>query len=486
MKFKIKERFNSFINNSKDYPLLVGFVSGFYPMVFLCSNNYEAINSFSHLLFFIFIFLFVPVIGTFFLYKIFNYFPRLKPFKKHLLFIIIIEVTSLFLSQVYYLTIKKKLLLLLLIIAVFLSFKLYNSYKKIIVFIFFLSIIPLLKCVNIILYKQFNDTLSWTKQSDTIEKVKFVKTPNIYFLEPDGYAGKEAMNGKPYNYKDTIYDWLESKAFTLYKKAKSNYPATLASNASMFAMKHHYLNKILSSPFEMQDARSIILGNNPVVNIFKNNNYKTFFIVEDGYFQQSFQKENYDYYNIKNSEIPFFSNDNNAKKDVYKDLKKYLEANVSPNNPKFYFVEKLSPHHIDCNGSGVEKERKEYFKNLEIANIWIKNTVALIEKHDPSGIILIASDHGGWVGIENFNKMFMTTDDKLLKSIFNNLIAIKWNDNKHNEYDKNLKTNVNIFRILFSYLSENKNLLENLESDSSYTIRQEGMFTKKGVKVNFK
>lgn len=485
MKFNIKERFNDFLTNSKDYPLLVGFISGFYPMVFFYSNNYESINSFQHLLFFSFLFLVVPAIGTYGFYKIFSYFPKLNPYKRHLLFVVIIEVTAIFLSQVYFLTIKKKLLLLLLLVVVFSSLRLYNSYKKIVFFVVLLSLIPFVKCINIIAYKQFVDTLSWTKQADAIEKTKFVKSPNIYFLEPDGYAGKEAMLKAPYSYKDTIYDWLESKSFTLYKDTKSNYPASLASNASMFAMKHHYLSKILSSPFEMQDARRIILGNSSVVKIFKNNDYKTFFIVEDGYFQQSFQKINYDFYNIQNSEIPFFSNDNNAKKDVYKDLKKYIESDSEKGKPKFYFVEKLFPHHIDCDGSGVENERRIYLKRVEIANVWLKKTIDLIEKNDPSGIIIIAADHGGWVGIENIDEMFLTKDKKLIRSIFSNLVAIKWNDNKHLEYDKELKSNVNIFRVMFSYLSEDKILLKHLEEDSSYTIRQDGIFSRKGIKVDY-
>ncbi|NDP28678.1 MAG: hypothetical protein GZ087_14840 [Flavobacterium sp.] len=485
MKFSIKEKFNDFFNNAEDYPMLVGFFSGFYPLVFFYSNNYESINSFQHLLFFSFLFLVVPTFGTYFIYKLFCYFPKLNPYKRHLLFIVIIEITAIFLSQVYFLTLRKKLLLLLLLIAIFSSLKLFNSYKKIVLFVVLLSVIPFVKCLQILAYKLFVDTLSWTKQADTISKVKFGKSPNIYFLEPDGYAGKEAMQDTPYNYKDTIYDWLESNSFTLYKNTRSNYPASLASNASMFAMKHHYLKSIPSSPFEMEDSRSIILGNNPVVSIFKSNNYKTFFIVEDGYFQQSFQKGNYDYYNINNSEIPFFSNDNNAKKDVYEDLKKCVENDKNKNIPKFYFIEKLLPHHIHFDGTGKENERKVYLKRIEIANVWLRKTIDLIVKNDPSGIIIIAADHGGWVGIEDVNQMFATKDNKLIKSIFSNLIAIKWNDDNHIDYDKRLKSNVNIFRILFSYLSEDKTLLKHLEEDSSYTIRQEGMFTKKGVKVDF-
>lgn len=484
MKFGIKEKFNDFLSNSKDYPLLVGFMSGFYPLVFYYSNNYEYINSFKHLLFFVFLFLIVPAIGTSVLYKIFDSIPKLNPYKKHVLFVVIIEVTALFLSQAYYLTIKKKLLLLLLIIVIFLSLRFYGFYKRIVVFILFLSLMPFVKCLYIVGYKQVVDTLSWTKQSDSIGKTKFVKRPNIYFLEPDGYTGKETMQEAPYNYNDSIYDWLESKSFTVYKNTRSNYPASLASNASMFTMKHHRLGKIPSSSFEMQDARKIILGNNIVVDIFKNNNYKTFFIVEDGYFHVSFQKGNYDYYNINQSEISFFGNIN-AEKDVYADLKNFMENDKEKDRPKFYFIERLFPHHIEFDGSGVENERSVYLNRVEVANRWLKKTIDLIEKKDSSGIIIIAADHGGWVGIENREHMLSTYDKKLLRSIFSNLLAIKWNDNKHIEYDEKLKSNVNIFRILFSYLSEDKALLNYLEEDGSYDIRQDGMFSKKGVKVDY-
>lgn len=481
----IKDKIIIFFNNSKDYPFLVGFFSGFYPLVFFYSNNYESINSLKHFIFFVFLFLLLPSIVAFVLYKVFSNFKNTKPFKKHLLFVFIIEVTAIFMSQVYYITIKKKMLLLLFIFIVLLSIKIYDSYKKVVFFIMLLSILPFLKCLYIFGYKQINDTQKWMIQEDKILSVKFLKKPNVYFLEPDGYAGKESMIDLPYNYKDTIYDWLEYNSFTLYKNTRSNYPASLASNASMFAMKHHYLENIPSSPFEMQDSRAIIVGDNPVVTIFKNNNYQTFFIVEDGYFQQSFKKGHYDFYNIQDSEIPFFSNDNNAKKDVYIDLKIFLENAIPSDQSKFFFIEKLLPHHIHFDGTGVENERKEYLRKIEITNLWLKKTIDLINKNDPNAMIIISSDHGGWVGIEDIKEMFSTHDIKKLKSIFGNLLAIKWNNSSHTEYDKDLKTNVNIFRILFSYLSENKKLLEQLEDDSSYIIRQDGMFSRKAVLVDF-
>lgn len=468
MKINIKEKFNDFLNNSKDYPLLVGFIAGFYPIVFYCSNNYESVNSYQHLLFFSFLFLLVPAISTYVLYKILNYFPKLRPYKRHLLFVLVIEIMAIFLSQVYFFTIKKKLLLGLLIILCFLSLKAYKYYKKALLFVVLLSVIPFSKCIYIIIYKNCTDTTVWMKQPDAIESVKFVKKPNIYFIEPDGYAGKNVMEQSPYSYKNTMYKYLEANDFTLYKNTVSNYPATLPSNASMFCMKHHFMKKIVSNNFEMEDAREIIVGNNPVISILKNNGYKTLFIVNDEYFQQSLKKMNYDYFNIKNSEIPYFVNGIEVSKDVSADFKHALQLKEFNNQPKFYFIERMLPHHVEFKNAGKDIEKKRYLNKIEKANLFLKETINLINKKDPSAIIIIASDHGGWVGIESLKEMLQMKDKKMLNSIFGNLIAIKWNDNKHFQYDAKLKSNVNLFRILFSYLSEDKKLLLNVEKDMSY------------------
>jgi hypothetical protein len=468
MKFNLREKFDNFLNNTKDYPLLVGFVSGFYPMVFYYSNNFESKNSCHQLLFFSFLFLLIPTFGTYLLYVIFNYFPKLNSYKKHLLFVLIIELTGIYFSQVYFLSIKKKILLLVLILAIYLSIRLYDSYKKILVFICFLSIIPFFQCVYIVLYKQFNDTLSWTKLNDKIEDVKFIIKPNVYYIEPDGYVGKEAMQKFPYQYNDTLYDWLKSKSFTLYKNFHSNYPSSLASNGTMFSMKHSDRDQS-PSVFMMQDMRSIICGNNPVVSIFKNNNYKTFFIVENAYFLENFRFNNYDYYNIKKSQVPYFLFDK-IKKDVYVDLKECIEKNINKKKSLFFFVERLLPHHINFYGGGKDFQRNEYLKKIEDSNVWIMKSINLIEKYDPNAIIIINSDHGGWVGLESMEDILSTKDFNLNESTYNNLLAIKWNDSNHKEYDKKLKTNVNIFRVLFSYLSEDITFLKYLEDDTIHKI----------------
>lgn len=481
---RIKNKFNTFINGDKDYPLLVGFISGFYPFVFYYSNNFEMINSWQHFLFLSFLFLILPVVFVFATFKVFQSIKVLNPYTKHLLFVVIIELTAIFLCFVYYQGFRIKLLAVLLVLTVFLSLKVYREYKKLVVFVGLLAVIPFVSLSTIFINRLNPNRLSWMKQNDAIETTQFKSKPNIYFIEPDGYAGQEIMAQKPYLHNNKMYGWFSDNGFKVYD-CNSNYPASLASNASIFAMKHHYLKNIPKSPFEMEDAREIIVGNNPVISILKNNNYKTFYIAEDEYFQQNFEERKYDYYNIDNDEIPLFSDGGFVWKDVFLDLKKCVLSEKNNHQPKFYFVEKMLPHHINFDGTGVENERKVYLNKMEEVNLWLKEVVAFIEKNDPNSIIIISADHGGWVGIENYNEMFTTKDKKLMKSIFNNLLAIKWNDTKYVDYDEGLKSNVNIFRILFSYLSEDKTLLKHLEADSSYTIRQENSFTRKGVKAEY-
>jgi hypothetical protein len=468
MKFNIKERFDHFVNGDKDYPLLVGFLSGFYPLVFYYSNNFESINSIEHLIFFSFIFLIVPTIGTLLIYIVFNYFDKLKLYKRHFLFIISIELTAVFFSQVYFLTIKKKILLLLLIGVIFISVKVYRDYKKILIFIFLMAILPLFSTCSKIISNYTNST-TWQNQPDAILKTKFKIKPNIYYIQPDGYANEFNLKGSLYQYDNTEFDsWLKNKNFTLYDDFRSNYESTLYSNSSCFFMKHHLSNE--NSNFKY--TRDYIVGKNPVLNIFKDNNYKTFFLTENPYLLINRPKIAYDYCNFKLKDLPYFDNFGTYKQDITSKIKLQIVNNTKTNN--FFFIEKFSPGHIAVYKSaslGAQKERIAYIERLEEANKWLTDIVLFIEKNDPKAIVIIGADHGGFVGfdytVQASKKM---TDKKLLHSIFGAKLAIRWNNDSHCQYDLKLKTAVNLFRILFSYLSNDKKLLNSLQPDISYNL----------------
>ena len=94
-----------------------------------------------------------------------------------------------------------------------------------------------------------------------------------------------------------------------------------------------------------------------------------------------------------------------------------------------------------------------------------------IEKHDNNSVIIILADHGGWVGLKSFNHLFSGGEPEIVSSIFSNIAAIKWNGHLEQGYDEDLRTNVNIFRTLFSVLSKDPKYLDYLEDDSSYNLK---------------
>lgn len=471
---KIKQKIEAFLESDKDAPVLTGFISGLYPFLFYYSNNYPSKNSWLHFLTIAGIYIAIPVVLTVFLYFIFTKVKKINSYRKNLLFVLLIFFTSVFMSQAIYLTLKKKILLAILVVACVLSFKLYNYYKKIIFIIVIVMLIPLFKFA-VHIYEDAKPT-KWTKLEDNIADVKFKHRPNVYMIQPDGYVSRQVIESPPYNYKTDFYDWLSENNFKVYDDFRSNYPASLTSNASMFAMKHHYFDDLLFPALEMPNSREVIMKNS-VVEIFNNNQYETFYLGQDEYFQQNLVKGNYKHYNLETKNIPLFAHGGSVVRDVYTDLSNFIDT--SPNKNKFFFIERVLPHHVLFYGKGDRKTegRKEYLTNLEKANIWLKETLKLINEKDKNAIIIILADHGGWVGLGSMNELFSTKDNSLIKSTFGNMAAIQWNGIDHAHYDSKLKSNVNVFRVLFACLSENKSYLDYLEKDESYNIRPGNFIT---------
>ncbi|MDC8001647.1 hypothetical protein POV26_11410 [Aequorivita todarodis] len=454
-------------------PLLTGLIVGFYPLVFYFSNNFSAINSWEHLGFFLLFFIGIPIAVFSLASLAFKYSEPLSKYKPHILFVLIIMTVATLMSQAMYLTIKKKMLLGLLIISVLAAWKLHAHFKKLLIIILLMSILPTVNCVIKIV--EHEQKMEWTTLPDSIENAKFKTTPNIYMIQPDGYVGKDMMESDLYRFNNPLYGWLETNGFKVYDNFRSNYPASLTSNSSMFSMKQHRFGKVLFPSIDMPNARDIIAGNNAAITTLRNNGYKNFFIVQDEYFQQNRPQQQYDYYNLDPDEIPYFSNDNNVKKVVFEDLKAAMDT-VTVNGPRFYFVEKLLPHHIHFAAS-KEEERDTYIEKIKEVNGWLKNTVNYISEKDPNAIVIILADHGGWVGLGSYPEMFSTKNPQQIRSIYSTLAAIKWNGNLKEGMDAELKSNVNIFRVLFSVLSENPEYLKYLEDDSSYNL-QNGTFSK--------
>ena len=65
-------------------------------------------------------------------------------------------------------------------------------------------------------------------------------------------------------------------------------------------------------------------------------------------------------------------------------------------------------------------------------------------------------------------------DSDLVRSIFSSNLSIKWPNAPDDHFKESLNSNVNLFRVLFSYLSENNTYLNQLEEDKSYMQIYEG------------
>ena len=170
------------------------------------------------------------------------------------------------------------------------------------------------------------------------------------------------------------------------------------------------------------------------------------------------------------------ANSYSKKKDLLEDLKTSILKNKNTHN--FYFIEKILPSHVqnkNRDSDGKTSEGELYLDRLDDVNLWLEKMVNIILELDSNSLIVIVSDHGGFVGYKSMEETKTKTEEKsLIYSSFSSIMAIKWPDNIKPNFENKLKTNVNLFRILISCLSENEDYLNNLEADKSYMIIDKG------------
>ncbi|MCB0468975.1 MAG: sulfatase-like hydrolase/transferase, partial [Aequorivita sp.] len=323
-----------------------------------------------------------------------------------------------------------------------------------------------------VIIKQLNYSKEWMIQPDGIETAVFKKKPNIYFIQPDGYVNFSEMKKGNYNIENTAFEtFLTDNNFKNYPNFRSNYGATLPTNSSLFMMKHHYYNN--GSDFtETIDARTVIVSDNSVLRILKNNGYRTFLLTEQPYFLTNKPKLGYDFCNFSTEEISFVTTGLGNPRDVIKPFEDYLETYSE--GPNFFFVEIFNPGHIinrEAKSKGIAGEREHYIESLKEADKKLTELTKTILNKDPEALIIIMADHGGFVGMKSVEDSYTkSTDPDLVNSIFSSILAIHWPNGEAPKFDNKLKTSVNLFRILTSYLSENDLYLANLQPDESYII----------------
>lgn len=470
----LRNKVIQFINSKEEIPILAGLTAGLYPLIYYYNKNFTLINSWSQFLVFVCVYILLPVIAFYLVHKIFSKVSFLTKYSNYIipgLNLSVFAFLIIFNTYGYY----HKKHFLLVFVAFVIGALLKNHFKKVVVFQLLLSVLVFTKLMPHV-YNYVNYSKAWMQQPDTIEETIFTKRPNVYVIQPDGYANFSELKKGNYNYDNSAFEsFLEENDFKLYTDYRSNYSSTLSSNSSMFAMKHHYYNHPNSGINELYNARENILGMNPVISIFKKNNYKTNLLLEKPYLLLNRPKVAYDYANLKSEEVRFLSRGYMELKDLNADLEVAINRNKETNN--FYFIQKLKPGHIATfknDAEGKTEGRLNYLTKLEESNTWLKKAIQIIKDNDPNSLIVLVADHGGFVGYDYTSQSKEKQMDRdLVYTIFTSSLAIKWPDQAPVFEDK-LKTNVNLFRILFSYLSDNESYLNNLQEDKSYNIIEEG------------
>ncbi len=469
----------NFLNSNKEYPVISAIAAGLYPVLFYYSRNFDMVKSWQHLCYFLAVYLLCPIIIFWVAHKL----SKLKAFNGYGKYVLpfLNVFTFLFILKTFlFVPVERKIILGIFVVSILFAKFLYKHLKKVIVIELLLAVIGFFSVSQVILQKLLYSD-AWMKQPDGIENVVFKKKPNVYFIEPDGYVSFSTLKNELYNIENSAFEnFLKENNFKTYPDFHTNYKSTLASNGATFMMKHHYYDFNLRWQ-EVENARRIVITDNPVLNAFKKNNYETYFLSESYYFLQNRPKMGYDHCSIDYSIIPFLNKGLDENEPILEPLSKYISDGIT--KPKFFFIQILKPAHINTtagSSQGAEKERENWIERLWVSNAKMKKIIAEILRNDPEAYIMIMADHGGFVGLNYTGEGDRKTEDKNIKNtIFSTNLTIHWPNNEIPEFDSKIKTPVNIFRILFSYLSEDEKYLENLQPDESYICLTEG--TEPGV-----
>ena len=458
-----------FLANTKSYPILAAIAAGLYPMMFYYSNNYTLVSTWGHLRYFALYYLLLPVVGFYILHRISktSFFTKLRkyllPFLNFFVFLFLLTFS---IHGNYYLGLS----LAILVVSVLLAYFFHRHLKKILLVQLLLAVIGF--CILIpSLVRQLRYSKVWMEQPDKIEQVQFQQKPNIYLIQPDGYVNFSLLEKPPYELDATaLEDYLTEEGFTHYDNFRANYATTLSSNSATFAMKHHYYNR--GSNFgEVINARDNIVDTNPVLSIFDANGYKTHLITELPYLLMSRPNIGFDYCNYSYEHMEYLGSGLRKPRDITIPFKEALAADST--QAKFFFMQIFNPGHIantKQKTSGAEKEREKWIESWKEANKKVKKLVGIIKEKDPNGLIIIMADHGGYLGLDYARQIYEKTQDRaLVYSIFSSQLSIHW-PNDTPDVSNTLRTPVNLFRHVFSYVSGDETYLDQLQEDATYII----------------
>lgn len=466
----MKNSIISYLNSNKHHWWTVGLLPGLYAISYLYHHNYTLVNSWTQFAYLVLQMIVAPSLIVLLVNHLIK--KQSDRVKNAFNASAVTILTAITVSLVIYLGWRWKGLLLISVITVVASWFVGKHYKKGVLILGLMTVLSILQFA----FYFFTDVLqkqNWVTTSP-LTTITFQKKPNIYYIQPDGYSAKPALENIHYDYNnDRFYSDLEQRDFYINHEYRTNYPSTLSSNAALFTGQHHFYDQGTLKN-ELFNAREIIMGNNPVLQTFKNNGYQTTAILQHRYLLLNHPEVAYDRINISSNELsslPKYKLDKN----YLSDLKSMMQS--ASDAPQFYFVEILEPGHIPglpYKGSSPIKQREDYISKLNHTSTKLLQMIDHITQQDPNSIIIIAADHGGFVGFNYATQCYEKpiNDATLKSSIFRALLAVKA-PSEFESCKDHLKSSVSLFPTLFYYLG-NKSMKEQNMDNSSYQLIKSG------------
>ncbi len=337
---------------------------------------------------------------------------------------------------------------------------------------------------------QVVDVIIPNKNKIIYNNLQFKKKPNVYLIITESYPNKAALKAV-YNIDNSLfYRNIQKLGFGINHNFFSNYNHTLASLPSLFAMEHHF-GLISYDNLDSTGGRRILelTSYNPVVSVFRNNGYKiNYFHTSIGLVPNGAKADFcFPTPSILHGSAIFLTHQKIMEPTIFSKqsvidlplLKAKINGVVNTDSPSFNFIYYNKPDHspsrfkvrtkLEMN-QVVSEHRVLYEKLIKEANIEIIDFLTDLIKNDPNSLIVITGDHGSWgyrFGIDANGKQIpypLSILDRfgVLSGLYgppelSNLLT-----------NGSIKSHVNLFKYIFSFLCKNDIILKTLAPDDSY------------------
>lgn len=304
----------------------------------------------------------------------------------------------------------------------------------------------------------------------------FKKTPHIYYIVPDSYANLSTVERLGIDISNFSGE-LQDTGFTLYPDYFASYHQTLESVSSSLDMAHH--DGVIRGRGELPGTRGVISGRNNLNRILHRNGYATAAIHDRLYvfahttchWGECWPRSQIPQMLI-NTILPpavvSLVEPARVHADFLARFKNRLAVVEQSTTPTFTYLHAHLPDHTHNRGRcDTAKQTRYYAQRIRRANAWLIGVVRDILRVDVNALVIIASDHGGYVTndcttLRRLPSTFFPVQDRL-----GAFLAIRWGGTVAGSAPE-IRTSARLFSTIVAQLAEDPRLLRQAPADSAF------------------